>query len=132
MEALISPQRSSAPAAQNEGATDSDSCGSVESNQTNDDDVPYFGDRPLKHTEKVFRILSANVDNLPFKTDDEKGKNVELFKRIKEMHGDCVLMQEVGLNWSLLSRKNSWKARVEQSLEGYKHCLLYTSPSPRD
>ena len=123
----ISPQCSSVPAAQNEGDTDYDSCDLIETNNpdeteklTINDDDPYFGNPPLPHDKKqFFRILSANLNNLPIKADDDK--NTALFTQIHNLQGDCVLMQELGLNWSLLSRKNSWRARVDHSLEGYKH-----------
>ena len=55
----------------------------------------------------------------PETTDDWKNNN------LKEIENRLS-------GWQLDSFKMSYKNKIENGVSLYKHCLLYTSPSPRD
>ena len=87
-----------------------------ETNQTGQSkDNTYFGD-PLGEVEDgCFRIASINVNNLsPYK---DESKDEQLFSDIKRNELDIILMQEIGVNWSQVSRPNQLRERAKFSFE---------------
>ena len=48
---------------------------------------------------------------------DHEGKNEALFTAIKKYESDVVLIQEVGVNWSICSKTNNWRSRVDEYLD---------------
>ena len=89
------------------------------------DTEPYFGDIPEHPTEGTFRVMSNNMNNLPIREDPDddteyqgdKCENEAVFKAIQDYGVDILLMQETGVNWSHLARKNQWRERVSQCLD---------------
>ncbi len=73
---------------------------------------PYFGHAPLRPAKGHLRIGCGNVDNIPIHSKDPKNKR--LFQDIINYELDALLIQEAGVNWSLLSRANQWRTRVEE------------------
>lgn len=88
-----------------------------EENQEQQDtqESPYFGDLPGKVKSQHFRIGSVNLNNLAPVLDDDK--HAKLFTAINTYGIDIMLMQEVGVDWSAIPRKDGWHARVSESLE---------------
>ena len=78
-------------------------------------EAPYFGDLPGKVRSQHFRIGSVNLNNLATVIDDDK--HAKLFTAINTYGIDIMLMQEVGVDWTAIPRKDGWRARVCESLE---------------
>ena len=61
------------------------------------------------------RIGSINVNCIPVRADDNK--NEELLTAIAKAELDITLMQEIGVNWSRISRPNQWNHRVREYMD---------------
>jgi len=60
------------------------------------------------------RWVSLNLDSLAIEINESK--EVTLFQSILEHGIDILLLQELGLHWSNLSRTKQWRSRVERFL----------------
>ena len=58
--------------------------------------------------------MCLNLNNFP--VDIEEPKEVSLFQVILEHGIDILLMQELGLHWSNLSKSKQWRTRVDKYL----------------
>lgn len=76
---------------------------------------PYFGDPPRRVRADRFRIANINLDNLP--KEMNKDKDEQLFRAIVQYDINILTMQELGLNWSRVSRDHSWHERVKEYLK---------------
>ena len=65
--------------------------------------------------EGTFRIGSINIDNLPLTAEDPQ--NEILFQAIHNYEIEITLFQEVGVNWSNVSRANQFRARADTYLD---------------
>ena len=96
---------------------------------------PYFGDLPGLVQQDHFCIGGININNLPLTKSE--GKNEELFQAVLQYDIDVLLMQELGVNWSAVSRSNSWKERATEWINPYElrttvnHNRHDTSHEPR-
>jgi len=59
-------------------------------------------------------LVSLNLDNLAIEINESK--EVSLFQSILEYWIDILLLQELGIHWSNLSRTKQWRSRVERFL----------------
>ena len=86
-----------------------------ESHTEDEQTEPYFGDVAGPTDEEHFRVGAWNVDNLPVYASDSKNGNI--LKATQHMSLDALLMQEVGINWSLTPRQDGWQKRIEDTFE---------------
>ena len=77
--------------------------------------LPYFGDTPGRIRSDTFHLGNINIDNLPLTA--HHSDNHRLFSAIQDFGLDVLLLQELGINWSRLSRAHQWKARADQYLD---------------
>ena len=71
----------------------------------------YQGDFFGPKRSDWLRLVSLNLDNLAI--DINESKEVSLFQSILEQGINILLLQELGLHWSNLSRTKQWRSRVE-------------------
>ena len=65
--------------------------------------------------QEHFRVGSININNLdPYAGD---GKDDNLLHDIKNHDLDIVLLQEIGINWSLVPRQFQWRERTKDHFE---------------
>jgi hypothetical protein len=88
-----------------------------------EEEDPYFGDIPGPKRLTHFRLGCLNVNRVsPYRDPSgeryfsDEVKHEEIFRVVDQQHLDVVLMQEVGVNWSRVSRENQWKARAAVQL----------------
>ena len=84
------------------------------------EDAPYFGHVPTGVGEGYFQVGSINIHNLKHykgSPDDE-----QIFKAMKQMELNLVAMQETGVNWSVVSREDQWRARMNEHLDPSQVC----------
>jgi len=70
----------------------------------------YQGDFFGPKRSDWLRLVSLNLDNLAIEINESK--EVSLFQAILEYGIDILLLQELGLHWSNLSRTKQWRSRV--------------------
>ena len=64
---------------------------------------------------QCFRLATLNTNNLlPYK---DEGKDEQLFSDLKRHEIDIILLQEVGVNWSQVSRQNQLMEHARFSFE---------------
>ena len=80
----------------------------------NEAGLVYQGDFFGPKQSDWLRLVSLNLDNLAIKINEPK--EVSLFQSILEYRIDILLLQELGLHWSNLSRTKQWRSRVERFL----------------
>ena len=91
---------------------------------THEIDTPYFGDTPGDEVNTRFRVGCLNINRVS-PTEGGKSRNSleteskhdMLCKLVNKMHLDVTMIQEVGVNWSKVSRNNQWKARAGKHLD---------------
>jgi len=76
--------------------------------------VVYQGDFFGPKQSDWLRLVSLNLDNLAIEINESK--EVTLFQPILEHGIDILLLQELGLHWSNLSRTKQWRSRAERFL----------------
>ena len=65
--------------------------------------------------EQCFRLATLNTNNLsPYK---DEGKDEQLFSDLKRHEIDIILLQEIGVNWSQVSRQHQLMERTRFSFE---------------
>jgi len=74
----------------------------------------YQGDFFGPKRSDWLRLVSFNLNNLAI--DINESKEVSLFQSILEYGIDILLLQELGLHWSNLSRTKQWRSQVERFL----------------
>ena len=79
-----------------------------------DDGLIYQGDFFGPKKSDSLRLVCLNLNNFP--VDIEEPKEVSLFQVILEHGIDILLMQELGLHWSNLSKSKQWRTRVDKYL----------------
>ena len=65
--------------------------------------------------EQCFRLATLNVNNLLLYKDE--GKDEQLFSDLRRHEIDIILLQEIGVNWSQVSRHNQLMERACFSFE---------------
>ena len=74
---------------------------------------PYFGHPPSAVPEDWFRIGCININNLPPLRNETA--DAELCTQIHKYEIEVLLMQEPGVNWSLVPRHHQWLERNKSS-----------------
>ena len=74
----------------------------------------YQGDFFGPKKSDWLRLVCLNLDNIAI--DINEPKEVSLFQAILEFGIDILLLQELGLHWSNLSRPRQWRNRAEKYL----------------
>ena len=85
-----------------------------------EDTPPYFGHAPGDVPDGWFRVASINLDNLPRSANEPKKE--ELFKAVCNFQIDVLPMQETGVNWQLVSYKDSFQQRLNEFFEPGQTC----------
>lgn len=67
-----------------------------------------------------FRVGCININNLPVNKDEDK--NGAFFTDTANYQLDILLMQEIGINWSLCKRKDSFQERLNEWYEKGQSC----------
>ena len=113
---VLQPQEQRAPSSCNETET----YNSDDDLSTLYDDSPYFGDIPEPVERGCMRLGNININNLPIYTDHPD--NEKLFRDIIKWNIDVLLMQETGVNWSVLPDADKWRVRVDKFFGPRRTC----------
>ena len=72
----------------------------------------YYGDAPGPTAEWYLRVGSVNLDNVSPYSNPAEDKLLADHIQYREL--DCLLVQEVGVNWSQVAGRHRWKQRLEK------------------
>ena len=108
----ISPYSSSA--GQQQMSTQTTDC-QTHNGYSNTSQDAYFGHILSEVQPGTFRVATINVNNLSTFSND--AKDLAFSSDIQRCELDVVLVQEIGVNWSKLDRRNQFHERMKDHFE---------------
>jgi len=91
--------------------------------------APYFGDDPLEVEEDCFRLACGNIHNIT--AQPQEAACEELCRSIANLGLDVVLLQEMGVNWSVMGYTDQFQQRMNEWFEKGQTCS-YASHNTHD
>ena len=112
---LCNPQHPVVRQPRRRGQSGNYSCQTQHERINHNTEEPYFGHGPGPVPENWVRIGSVNIDNLATHGWDES--DARLCSAIQEYELEACLLQETGVNWSVIPKKRRWANRCKKFFE---------------
>ena len=92
-------------------------------------DAESFADPMKSKQPNTIRIALQNIQLLPENSRHYKSR--QLIQHIAQAELDALLMNEVGLNWRVVSADNQWVERTTGKLQGSKAVFAHNTTEPK-